>query len=173
MCNVGKSIRSRTYTGCKVAFRHEGRYYSPATLAEYKKGPVPPMPEIPEARAVLSLLTGSASDGWDVHFDRAGIFNPKSYVHKRSMTGMTAVFSEADDAIYLAKKLKNQYGEVDVVVLQMRISKDLHEGAYGIADADVVLGRRIVSIDEAYVVVKDYRTGNVESVSVNNEETEE
>lgn len=134
MCNITGNYSKKSFTGYKVVCEMDGKYYSPATGIEYKKGPV----EIP---VVQQRLCNWFSDT---------LLLPDGYGYKPDMKGYTAVFVNQYNAMCTWKELAFWYDSpYKLKVVKMTISHKLQYGTYG--HDNVILGKRIDKIEEVCV----------------------
>lgn len=138
MCNLIEPVlKSRSRVVYKVAIKINGRYYSPAMGHEYKVGDVPTLVE--QFRLTNYFINDILHDNFI-----------------ELMKGRTARFIKCRDAISFKNIINNYLTQGKPVVLRLRLSKELLEGSYYVADDNIVetnykpviAGKHIDSIKE-------------------------
>jgi len=139
MCNfVDEELEKTQFTGYKIAVKRKGKYYSIATLIEYKPGKVP----------IAKKLKKSAGYGL------SNVTDPYNMAYKSQYRGMTAVFVSLEEAKqeleYFAKFSSNPEFSSNVVLLKMTIQKtkdkNCWHGSY--SGLRVYIGPKIRKITE-------------------------
>ena len=141
MCKLTeKYTKSKSFTGYKVVYKKDGKYYSPATGIEYKEDM-----DIPRIRKRRPL---AASLGLFVD-----VFNKQRGVYEPLMKGKTALLCNHKEAIGVRDWNSDDF---ELSVVKMIISGDLHEGSYKTYVSDgfstvvipIIAGTHIDKIEE-------------------------
>lgn len=129
MCDITHKITDKStirkgIVGYKIAIERNGKFYSPATLIEYKSGLVeqPKSTVVPEES--LSL---------DFNCD---FLNPTSkYAGYRQLykdLGLTMVFEKTSDAeTQLSHRRRWNSNKIPLCIVKMHVRRNLHEAFYG------------------------------------------
>jgi hypothetical protein len=133
MCVIEERVRFKTVKGYKVAVKHNGKYYSPATGIQYKVGPV----KIPTRKGKRATS----------YFNE--ILKPTSDSHISRYAGFTAIFTDLFDASRLRVNMQEHFEDDElsnsIIVLEMILSDGLHHGRY--RHGRVYLGKHIDALE--------------------------
>lgn len=131
MCNLRRSLESKSFTGSKVVAvrKSDGKYYSVAMGFRYRKNGRVPVVKTQRRISHHFADTILLKDGWDG-------YTPK-------MEGRTAVFKYRGDAVKLLQSMlmEKKSSLYRLEVKKAKVSNDLIDGTYGIDP--VIAGRRI------------------------------
>ncbi len=144
MCDVTHKITDKStirkgIVGYKVAIERDGKFYSPATLVEYKPGLVEQPKSTVVPKEALSL-------DFNAHFlNPTDVYGGYRQLYKD--LGLTMVFEKASDAnIQLSYRKRWDNSKVPLCVIRMHIRRNLHKAIYGMLFGYV--GSYIVSIEK-------------------------
>lgn len=142
-------------SGYKVAIKNKetGKYYSPATFIEYKKGEIPKL-KYSTIRGYIErrskFLAGHPAFGEFYFNDNFCLKGGQGYAE--NMAGKTAIFSSSNDAIELKDNIEfttQLLPEYEYVILKMSISGDMYYGSYNCSN--VYIGTRIEKLEEVII----------------------
>jgi len=135
MCHLKERYKRKTVTGWKVAIHENGKLLSPATLIEYKVGPV-------TSREYSKELEVKRFGEYCQYFYFGLLDQRDSCAFSTKMTGRTAVFTEKINAVSFFKVLEKRTNEdKKLVLIRVTLSGDLLKGKYDWSE--VVAGKHI------------------------------
>lgn len=140
MCKLIKKTRRKSFTGYKIAFKKDGKYYSPATGIEYKIGDVPHCPRLKPLAVKLGI------------FDE-DLLNSRYHLYEPGMQGKTSVLKYRAQAVKLQRACQKNSNVIGLFcLLIMTVSGEIWEGEFSFSykdlDRPIFAGTHIDSMEE-------------------------
>ena len=158
MCKIVNVLKKAVQrTGFKVALKINGRYYSPATGVEYKKGKVPMCPDYDEDTIEYLLRLCN-------YFSINRIFTKPDSEHSRrschlvNFNGNTTVFKNISDTIELLRYVLH-CTDHEVVILKMALWGRIN-GTY--QEDPVFAGFRIIKMKQIFSIKRSSANINIQ-----------